>query len=393
MDRVLGGMDVRNMRRLVVFCVLMKVLMVCTVFFIPVEYVAHAIGSDLDDLKHNWRYLNKTYDDVPVGEKFGYTFDSKVYVDISRNWYGVSEREMVYFNTLRERPEGFDKAYCKYNWPFVYPVLIGFLSGLTGDVLAGLLVTNVASIIALILFYIVSLEYLGSDSAFRASILFSFYPYNVTTWVSSASEPLFLIFVLLAWMMLKKKRVVVVGFLLFLASLTRWPGMMLFPILSLIHVRREYGRSSMGVLMRSIILLNIFCMPLLYWMFIEVPGNTGFTLTEITEVCSGYVFKPFMGLLGLSMLGIIFSYFALVGAYYLKGVDKDLMIYALCFMAYHTSISGGGDSIGRYIGVIWPLFIYYGRELDRKDVIFFTTLFIIMSAVMVEFKVNMMSWI
>jgi len=382
----MDNVDARNICSLLIICMLSKALIIAAVAYVPSKEIASWLDNGTDDWRHNWRALNITSDNRPITEKLGNTFDSRGYVHISKSGYTIDDSQ-------QNVNLGGD---CIYVWPFMYPIFIRIFSFFMDPVVAGLLVSNVASLAAVVLFYMVSSGYVGRDSAYRAGVLFALFPYNLAFWTASFSEPLYAVFVLLCWFFLLRSQLLLCGFFAMLASLTRLPGLMLFPLLSIIYcimMRHKQGLKDLAV---NTFTFNVFCLPILYWMFVQVPQGTGYSLTSLRSICVGdSIFGGFIGIFAGSVFGILFTYFAFIGAYYLKDIDHNLMFYSLSFMAFHIIFApvGLGVYIGRYIGVIWPLFIYYGHKFDGWDVRFYSVISVLSALLMILLHANQVSWI
>jgi len=368
--------------------VILKALMVVLVAHVPPEDVNRLLGIEAKWFRYNWDVLNISRDNRPLIEKFGYTFDTRWYIRISENGYKLDDDDAIYIS--QRTPPGIPVSANLYDWLFMYPLFIRLLSIFIGPIPAGLLIANAASVISVALFYLLATNYVGNDSAFRGAVLLIFYPYNIMT-MASFSEPLYMLFALISWFFFMKWRIIPAGFMMMLASFTRYPGAMLFPIFSAILINRLRGGKASDILAK-LILLNIFFIPLLFWMYVEIPMQTGYTQTQFASLTWGFHPFPGIGLVGASFFGMFFLYFALVGAYQLKNINKDLMFYSFGFIIVHLTLGFGGG-IGRYLGVVWPLFIYYGHKLDMPDTAFFSALFLFIGSIMVEFHVNSIFWI
>jgi len=377
---------IRNVILLISINILAKVLLVSTVSYITPQDAIHFIHLDGTDWQRNWHALNITSDNRPLADKLGYTFDSLWFVNIAHNGYVYDKSMSILFPP--------SKSYCMYIFPPLYPLFIKGFSFFLGYVLAGLLVSNLASIIAVILFYTTALNYLDSNSAFRAAILFSLYPHNLVFWTLSFSDSLYTVFLLLSWIFLDSGKLISAGFFMMLSSFTRLPGMVLFPLLSVVYVIKRPSSMRVWRLVLGISCLGLFAMPMLYWMFLQVKTETGNTLYDIRSLCSGdSLLSGLPGLFSQSLFGLLFTYFAILGVYYLKDVDRTLQIYSMGFMFFYIVFSHPtlGVVIPRYIGTIWPLFIYYGKKLGSTDVCFYSVVFFAIASLIVILQVNQVS--
>ncbi|MBD3389033.1 MAG: hypothetical protein GF416_08100 [Candidatus Altiarchaeales archaeon] len=369
--------------------ILAKLFLVLVLATVPVEDVGAFLGISYEYVSENWRVVGMEYDSRPLVDKLAYTFDSRWFVNIAGEGYVFRREDTPY---LKPNNREMERAPCLYNWLFMYPAFIWTFANLMSVKAAALAVSNLASLAVIVLFYNIALEWLKPDDAFKATLLMALFPYNLTVWMTAYSEPLFLLFALISWMSYKRGRMGLAGVAVMFASFTRFPGMILYPIYTILYGwknRRGGSRRLAG----GLVSLNVYAAPILYWMYVKVPALTGYALTEITALCAGYKYVVLGGLVGTGAVAVLFTYFAFLAGYYLKGVDGELMLYSLAYLAFHMLVFGTGGSIGRYLGVIWPLFIYYGRALDRMDVAFFSSLFMFLAVIMIEFQANMVSWI
>ncbi|MFH1404334.1 MAG: hypothetical protein ABIH11_08710 [Candidatus Altiarchaeota archaeon] len=322
-------------------------------------------------------------------DRLGYGFDSVFYVHISEK--GYSDFTPSPHNS-RFLPEGPESSNCIYSWLFLYPLMIKMVSYATNPILAGLIISNLSSITAVILFYGIALDYLDENPAFRAAILFMIYPPNLNSGMYLHNGMLSLTLVLLAWMFLKKS-IIVSGLSLMLASLTRFEALIMFPLFTIIYLRGSRGITP-SKRFSSLLCLNVFSLPLLYWILVSVPADTGLQLSDIEWICHGnHIGLPGLALLYSSPMGLLFTYFALLAAVRLRKYGNDLHIYSIFMMLFFLSLGGSAitGSLPRYIGSIWPLFLYYGREMDSVDVCFVSLLFVLMSSLMFNIHSNLLS--
>jgi hypothetical protein len=115
-------------------------------------------------------------------------------------------------------------------FPPLYPLAIHLTAMVLGDgnhVAASLIVSNLAVLAALILFYKIVESEFGKDLARRALIFYLIFP-SAFFLVAGYSESLFLALLLGAWLAVKQEKFLIAGFLALLASLTRSQGWTLF---------------------------------------------------------------------------------------------------------------------------------------------------------------------
>lgn len=128
---------------------------------------------------------------------------------------------------------GYDPADGTASFSPLYPWLTGLLGGLTGNyLLSALLLSNLAALIALILFYEVArAEGLDPGRAQAATVFLGLFP-SAFFFLAAYSDSLFLAFVLGAWLAARGRRWPLAGLLGGLATLTRLQGALLTPVLA-----------------------------------------------------------------------------------------------------------------------------------------------------------------
>ncbi len=129
----------------------------------------------------------------------------------------------------------------------LYPGLAGGLGALTGNyLLAALLVSNLACLAALLLFYEVALgEGLSRPAALGATFFFAFFPTFFFLY-AGYSDSLFLALTLGAWLCARRKSWLLAGLLGGLATLCRLQGALLTPVLLWAFLADAAGASGSG---------------------------------------------------------------------------------------------------------------------------------------------------
>jgi hypothetical protein len=120
------------------------------------------------------------------------------------------------------------------HFPPLYPLLIRFLQPIFGNAfLAGLFISSIATVYTLKLLYDVFLQWGPQTTVKHALLFFAIYP-TFFFFLSSYSEPIFLMTALLAFRTMKLRKWAWAGFWIFCAILTRLQGVaLLIPMLYL----------------------------------------------------------------------------------------------------------------------------------------------------------------
>ncbi len=160
------------------------------------------------------------------------------------------------------------------HFPPLFPLLIRILQSIVGNVfLAGLLVSHAATLVALKLLYDLFSQWGEQAIAKRALIFFVLYPTFFFSF-SAYSEPVFLVFTLLAFQAMQKCHWAWAGFWICCAILTRLQGVALFvPMLYFLWKDRS--------------ILQVFS----YWFGLLVSGTSGlfYLYLRSLQVTSGAV--------------------------------------------------------------------------------------------------------
>jgi len=379
----------RHLAYLILITVLARIFIGSMIYEFSGQYVLQTAQDALSLIGFGQKSPTEYRDDRPFLERLGYTRDSRFYVEIAKKGYYLSDDDYSYLQL--DFPEGLDRSSILYSWPFMYPLLMRFFAFFMGFILAGLIVANTATVASVMLFYFVALYYVGPQDAFKASILFSLFPYNLLT-MASFSDPLYVTFVLSSWLFYKRDNIVGAGFFAMLASLTRYPGVLLFPIITILFANEKRRTVRLSQLMFSLALFAVFSLPLLYWMFVYVPGHTGYNQLQLYTTFWDRIL-PGAAITSMTSFGFFYLYFAVIAAYYLKDINKGLVFYSFAFILFHLSVPSGEKSFGRYLGVVWPLFIYYGSKLDKMDMYFYSMLFVFVGFFLLELHANMVTWV
>ena len=148
---------------------------------------------------------------------------------------------------LRIAEDGYDRASAAF-FP-LYPALVGFLGRvLVGHyVLAGVLVSLGAALVAFVLLYRLAEPRLGADGARRAVLYLAVFPTSLFL-QAVYSEALFLALALAAFLLAERGRFAAAGAFAGLALLTRPAGLALLPALALLAWRTPArGRALAGL--------------------------------------------------------------------------------------------------------------------------------------------------
>lgn len=157
---------------------------------------------------------------------------------------------------LRIATRGYSAAASDIHFPPLYPLLVKALGRilLNNYLVAAIAISNTAYVLALTCLYKLTSEMFSTRTARRSALYLSVFPTSFFL-IAPYSESLFLLLAVAAFYYLARKRWLLVGFLGFLAVLTRLPGLALFPPLLYEYLRqrdyrmRDFYRDLTGLLL------------------------------------------------------------------------------------------------------------------------------------------------
>lgn len=321
-------------------------------------YMAEYISTEVKDEGDRNFLLSKFREESasPLVYGLGYHLDSKYYMNIAEGGY---YKEIL------------------YAFPPLYPMIIKLVSFGFDKIFAAILISNLFYMSSIVLFYRTALLYLDERSSAIATLCYAFFPTNFAYGTIAYSEPVFLAFAIGSWYFFEKGGYMLSGFLMFLASLTRYTGLLLFPITSVIYVWRELrgGTKSYKRIAVNLVVLNILSGITLYWLFVVLPSkNTSFNAvqakwgTHISYPFSWIIFLWRMGLPSAVHITLFFLLFFVLG-FLLYGVNRGLLFYSISFIVFYTSVEyvASGWSFAmcslRFLGTVWPVYLAMGVKL------------------------------
>jgi hypothetical protein len=273
-------------------------------------------------------------------------FDASYYLEIAKNGYVQDQ--------LYAFPPGFPLAARLLSYTGIPPAV------------SLVLLSNLFHFIAVMLFYRISLKYATPKDAARMSLLFAFFPYNLVSGTVAYSDTMFLTFALLSWIFYSSKRYGWCGLMVFIASLARFQGILLYAIYSGILILHS-GKSRARETAIELGALSISVLFLAYWFLSVIPCSTGMSYISVQEKYWHHsVFAiPLSSALAmlhhpLTAVNLAFSAFIMVAGILAFIVSAELGIYSAAYLAAFLSIS---FISGRYTGTVWPAYIAAGKKL------------------------------
>ena len=311
-------------------------------------------------------------------------FDGEHYLNIAKNGYGFLEHA---FFPL---------------YPFSMRFIGNLFAGTLEDfALAGLLISNVSFIIALIgLYKLVRIDHPKKIANLTLLLLFlyptSFYFGSVYT------ESTFLAFVVWSFYYARKKDYIKSGILGFFASATRFLGVVLLPVLFI-----EYLKERKNIKLKktmALLLIPVGLVIFMYYLYViegdplkfikVLPGygeQRQITPVILPQVFYRYIFKI--------LPEINYNYFPIVFTTLLEVITaivfliltillfiKDRLSYAVYTLSLYIvpTLTGSFSSLPRYVLVLFPAFIIaavYISKLKKPLQLFIYILLLILSSV------------
>jgi len=293
----------------------------------------------------------------------------------------------------------------------LYPASVGLLARLTQiDIpVAGVVLSNVYFLLALyVLYFFVRDRWKNEKVAASTLIFLGAFP---TSFFYSAmySESLFLLLSIFSFWMMERKRWLIAGVAVSLATATRVVGLALVPVL-LLFIAEEFWKvrlswrknlkmvltmaasllvSPLGIFLYSRYLEQALGNSLLFIHAQSLWGtNTSFigSLQDIFEVIMMGQSDPRFALMSGSLLGILF--FILSFYYLCKHVDYKYVGYSL--MLFFIPFQVRAESLLRYCGLIFPLFI--ALALARREQGFTQVYLYVCTGLLIAFYLIFINW-
>jgi len=251
---------------------------------------------------------------------------------------------------------------------------------------AALLVSNIASIAAVLLLYQYTRKYYGKRTAYGAVALFSFFPASIFL-SAGYTESLAIALTIAAFLDLRRDRYIRASFWCGLLTATRPTGIvMLAPLAYLMWPRAGWTR---GATIRLLLGLGIACSGLgAFVVYLGLKFSAPFSFATSQNAWNpGAHWSLTAGLYAFTSLGNLFRGFPLqssldpwifVGfAAVIFAMRSQLSIAELLFaiatfgfLAMTWLCAGHGFvAIGRYMGLVFPAYIGLGKLLEKRPLL------------------------
>jgi hypothetical protein len=272
----------------------------------------------------------------------------------------------------------------------LYPFLTRLVAFMTNGeyVLAGLIVSTLATLAAFTFLYRMSEEVLGRESAKWTVLALAIYP-TALFLVAPFSESLFLALTLGGFLAAYKRHWWLAGALGFLASLARGPGMINAAVFAVIAIQQWRSAKPGSVLLWMSSVIWALAMPLAGGLaFLLWRSAAGFApLAQILQQYSGLIMvDPFTGFaaaiaqwmrvmdfyttldLGTAILFLAFAGLMLIRPRWRRW---DWLAYTfpnlILFLSKQSAVASSLQSISRYVLILFPVFMILGDWLSRAS--------------------------
>lgn len=329
-----------------------------------------------------WAYFNfdfnTNYFETPLS--IWNRWDGHIYTTIAHTWYNFIGIDYGSWSFLSNFPP-------LYSLAMQIIARIFFLS----LPVAGVLVSLGSIILASIFLYkLVYLEFKDSKKALLSVLFLNVFPTSYFT-MSVYSESLFLLVTILFFYFLKKEKYLFAGFLVSLAVLTRFVGIVLVPIFFW-YVIKKYGYTVKSGYLLLISLLGLgmyFLINKLYfasyfYFFTEKVSfdATKFTIIPFSETITSFllIFNPkfFMNTNFMMTQGwnAVFTLFAVaMSLLSFKRLPRKYAVFSLLSVMLFASLSWG-ISNARYTLSVFPIFMTLATIKNKYIIAIILILFI-----------------
>jgi len=262
-------------------------------------------------------------------------------------------------------------------FPF-YPVVIRGLGKVFGNVfLAGIVVSNLCFLLSLLGLYRLVRDRYGPDMARRSVYLLAFNPFSFF-FSAAYSEALFLCFVIFSFFFAERKRYFLAGLCAAFAGATRNIGIFTFVGIGLVALKQMKEEGG-GVSPKAMWLLLGLVGPLSYVGFLAVKFGDPLLFLHAQKAWGAfnpegildYVFNTFRhGPVRTWGYSVLFLFHFLLGVSAVCVVLKERRFLGLPYVVFSLLLILPAflrfTSMGRYLIVVFPLFVALGKLGEKK---------------------------
>ncbi|MCD4783347.1 MAG: glycosyltransferase family 39 protein [Candidatus Eremiobacteraeota bacterium] len=318
----------------------------------------------------------------PVIMALGYHWDSIHYVNIS--YLGKEHFKLV----------GKEKNFALRNFGYLFPTIIMILGWIfRSNILAGVIASNVFSILTIIAFYHVCRLYLSEEKSFAASALLMTYPAFFATGLITYSEPAYLFFAILSWYYFEKEDYLMSAVFTGMALCVRTSGAILLGIyfvcflirfIKKIKKEKRFSLPPAGCLYYLIPFILFVISSLITKRIMSSSDVIMWqdTFSKSIPSANSYFFpiapspkEQIMHFMGDTKLGLeMYMYIlpAIFLGFHLKKINAGLLTYALIaiFSVMCIPMPPVIKAIPRHLLNAWPIFIAFGELIENRYFLF-----------------------
>ena len=293
-----------------------------------------------------------------------------------------------YVNFAHEIKKGnFAHTYHVKNYGIIFPLLIALFSYITGsEITSAILISNLASLFAVLAFYCVCRRYFSREKSFAGGILLASFPAFFASGLVAYSDSLFLLLAVMAWYFFDNERYFLSALFTGLCLCTRTSGMIyacIFPLIILINVirfsipNRKLVMPSPWVFSYILPFIMFFAMTIITKKIRPEPGFHSDSFTGFLPVFNSDLipvstpidqFKYLLLEPGRALGAYMYIIPALILVLYLKNIKLELMIYTMAAFIAIICISKKEViwAISRHILNAWGIFVSMADMMENK---------------------------
>jgi len=308
-------------------------------------------------------------------------FSSKS-LPLSTLWKAWDRWDTGHYKDIATR--GYDKVWRTAFFP-LYPLVERAVTFLIHHLFtAGLVVSNVAGLIALVVLYQVVKEDFDEECAGKSVLYLSIFP-SAFFLADAYTESLFLCLVLLSFYQIRRHNFWLAGIFGFFACLARSAGIfLLFPLTYELLRRRQlrFDLLSVALIPAALVGYSVYCFTrfgdFLAWEHAQNTWHHQFHLSSETLFMTLQAMRHSLGLLcfqtlhnALDFVSVLFVLcvvaFMVIGPYRLRREHLAYVMYAVPLVLFFLSAPVIGDppiplqSVPRYMLEVFPVFIVAGH--------------------------------
>lgn len=284
-----------------------------------------------------------------------------------------------YAEAVPERGSG------EVNWVFfpAFPLIAQGLATVAGlpPLAAATLLNSCLSVVAALLLYSLARECFDHTAALATTLVFAFSPFSLYSTVPY-TEALYNALSLGAVLLACRRRWLACGVCMALLTATRPTGILIMPAIAMVawklDVWADWRRELGGETVRFALCLLLCPLGLAAYMaFLALNTGDALAFTHAQRAWGRELLEPFgrlvsglFGDCGYHRYGAVGGVLGLVGALYLWRLNAPLVgrpAALILFLTIFVASASDLNSLARYVGAFWPLYLVLGAWLGRSS--------------------------